>query len=184
VNGREPTKIGNADPCGAPHGIYRCKGEDRWCAIAVFTDEEWDRFCAAAEHPEWRNDSRFSTFATRKSNESELNRLVEAWTGGHTAEGIMVKLQAAKVASGIVQNARDIYEDPQLAHRGFFWKMEHHGIGPFSHLGEPALLSETPATPELPAPCLGEHTEMVCKELLGMQDEEFVNYMISGDFGF
>jgi benzylsuccinate CoA-transferase BbsF subunit len=84
----------------------------------------------------------------------------------------------------VVQNARDIYEDPQIVHRGFFWKMDHHEMDPFTHLDERALLSETPATPELPAPCLGEHTEMVCKELLGMDDEEFVNYMINGAFGF
>jgi benzylsuccinate CoA-transferase BbsF subunit len=184
VNDREPEKRGNADPCAAPHGIYRCQGDDRWCAIAVFTDEEWDRFCSAADRPEWRRDPRFSTLAGRKENEDELNRLVEAWTGGHTAEDVMVKLQAAGVAAGIVQNARDIYEDPQLAHRGFFWKMDHHEMGPFTHLGEPALLSETPATPELPGPCLGEHTEMICKELLGMNDEEFVNYMINGAFGY
>jgi benzylsuccinate CoA-transferase BbsF subunit len=184
VNGRAPEKMGNADPCAAPHGIYRCQGEDRWCAIAVFTDAEWTRFCPAVDHPEWQCDRRFSTLASRKENEAELNRLVETWTSGHAAEEIMTRLQAAGVAAGVVQNARDIYEDPQLAHRGFFWKMEHHEMGPFTHLGEPALLSETPATPELPAPCLGEHTEMICKELLGMDDEEFVNHMINGAFGF
>jgi crotonobetainyl-CoA:carnitine CoA-transferase CaiB-like acyl-CoA transferase len=62
--------------------------------------------------------------------------------------------------------------------------MDHHEMGPFTHLGEAAILSETPATSELPAPCLGEHTEMICKELLGMDDETFVNYMINGAFGF
>ena len=184
ANGREPKKIGNADPGAAPHGIYRCEGEDRWCAMAVFTDDEWARFCVAADHPEWRRDPRFSTLAGRKENEEELNRLVEAWTMAYTAQAVMTKLQAAGVAAGVVQTSQDIYEDPQLAHRRFFWRMDHREMGPFTHMGEPAILSETPATPERPAPCLGEHAELICKEFLGMDDEEFVNYMIDGAFGY
>ncbi len=184
VNGREPEKMGNAAPCAAPHSIYRCQGDDRWCAIAVFTDTQWAAFCKVAGQPGWVLDPRFSTLARRKENEDELNRLVEAWTSGQGAEDVMTKLQAAGVAAGVVQTSKDVYEDKQLAHRGFFWKMDHHEMGPFTHLGEPANLSVTPATPELPAPCLGEHTEMICKELLGLNDDEFVDYMINGAFGF
>ena len=146
--------------------------------------EQWRNFCRVAGHPEWVSDPRFSTLGQRKANEGELNRLVEAWTVGYAAEEVMTQLQVAGVPAGVVQTSKDIYEDPQLAHREFFWKMDHHEMGLFTHLGEPAKLSATPATPELPAPCLGEHTEMICKEFLGMGDEEFVGYMIDGAFGF
>jgi benzylsuccinate CoA-transferase BbsF subunit len=184
VNGTEPKKMGNACQDAAPHGIFRCKGEDRWCAIAVFNDKEWAAFCTVTGHPEWARDPRFSTLRKRKENEEELNKQVGKYTIQSTPEQLMALMQEAGIGAGVVQNAKDIYEDPQLRDRGFFWVMNHKEMGEFTHLGEPAVLSRTPAGPYMPAPCLGEHTEQVCKEFLGMGDEEFVEHMISGTFGF
>jgi benzylsuccinate CoA-transferase BbsF subunit len=184
VNGIQPKKMGNACKEAAPHGIFRCKGEDHWCAIAVFNDKEWAAFCTVTGHPEWTQDPRFSTLRKRKENEEELNKQVGEYTVQHAAEDVMRQMQEAGIAAGVVQNAKDLYEDPQLRQRNFFWVMNHKEMGEFTHLGEPALLSRTPAKPRMPAPCLGEHTEQVCKEFLGMGDEEFVEHMISGAFGF
>jgi benzylsuccinate CoA-transferase BbsF subunit len=184
VNGNEPEKMGNSSKHAAPHGIYRCKGDDRWCAIAAQSDGEWADFCRAINQPEWIDDPRFASLKKRKENEEALNRGVEAWTKQFPAEGVMEILQAAGVAAGVVNTAKDIYEDPQLRYREFFWKMKHNEMGEFTHLGEPAILSGTPAKPVMPAPCLGEHTEYVCKELLGMGDDEFVDYMVAGAFGY
>lgn len=184
VNGKEPKKMGNACEDAAPHGIFRCKGEDRWCSLAVFNDQEWVTFCRVMGHPEWTIDPKFSTLSQRKENEEELNKLVAEYTVQYTPEHLMALLQEAGIAAGVVQNAKDIYEDPQLRHREFFWVMNHKEMGEFTHLGEPAVLSKTPAKPYMPAPCLGEHTEYVCKEFLGVEDEEFVDYMASGAFGF
>jgi benzylsuccinate CoA-transferase BbsF subunit len=184
VNGKEPKKMGNACEDAAPHGIFRCKGEDRWCSLAVFNDQEWVTFCRVMGHPEWTIDPKFSTLSQRKENEEELNKLVAEYTVQYTPEHLMALLQEAGIAAGVVQNAKDIYEDPQLRHREFFWVMNHKEMGEFTHLGEPAVLSKTPAKPYMPAPCLGEHTEHICKEFLGMEDGEFVDYMVSGAFGF
>jgi benzylsuccinate CoA-transferase BbsF subunit len=184
VNGSEPKKVGNASECAAPHGVFRCKGDDRWCAIAVSSEKEWAIFCKALGHSEWTCDPQFSTLSKRKENEAELNKKVGECTIHYTAEQMMVLLQEAGIPAGVVQNAQDLYEDPQLSSREFFWVMDHKEMGEFTHLGEPAILSKTPAKPYMPAPCLGEHTEYVCKEFLGMGDEEFVDYMISGAFGF
>jgi benzylsuccinate CoA-transferase BbsF subunit len=184
VNDREPQRVGNSCACAAPHGIYRCKGEDRWCAIAIFTDNEWAQFCTLLNHPELINDARFVTLDKRKQNEDSLNRIIEDITLNYTPEDIMSMLQKSGVPSGVVQNARDIYEDVQLRERNFFWVMNHAEMGEFTHLGQPAVLSETPARPYMPAPLLGEHTELICKDLLGMGDEEFINHMTSGSFGF
>jgi benzylsuccinate CoA-transferase BbsF subunit len=184
INSTEPKKMGNACEDAAPHGIFKCKGEDRWCAIAVLNDKEWAAFCTVTGHPEWARDPRFSTLRKRKENEEELNRRVREYTVQHAAEQVMETMQEAGIAAGVVQNAKDIYEDPQLRQREFFWVMNHKEMGEFTHLGEPAVLSKTPAKPYMPAPCLGEHTEYICKEFLGMEDEEFVNYMVSGAFGF
>ena len=91
-------------------------------------------------------------------------------------------MQAAKVPCGIVQNGRDVFTDEQLRQRNYFWTLEHTEMGPYDHMGQAFGLSETPARPRMPAPCLGEHTEYVCTELLGMPDEEFVELLSAGVF--
>lgn len=183
INGIEDKRMGNYCSYAAPHAVYRCKGEDRWCAIVVFNDTEWEAFCNVLGNPQWTKDSKFNTLMGRKDNESELNKLVEDWTINYDAEEVMTLMQAGGVESGIVQNAADLYEDPQFKERAFFWKMEHEELGVFSHLGQPSILSATPAKPMRPAPCLGEHTENICCGLLGMSAEDFEHFLLNGAFG-
>ena len=184
VNGIEDSRMGNSCPYAAPHGVYRCEGEDCWCAIAVFNDSDWENFCRVIGDAPWTQDPKFSTLKGRKENEAELDRLVEGWTINYSAEEVMSRMQEAGVAAGVVQNAKDLYDDPQLRERRYFWVMEHKELGKFSHLGQPSILSKTPAKSYRPAPCLGEHTEYVCQELLGMSEGEFDELLISGAFGF
>jgi benzylsuccinate CoA-transferase BbsF subunit len=182
ATGEEPERIGNASPYAAPHGVYPCKGDDRWCTIAVANEEEWQLFCREIGKPELIKDPRFNTLENRKKNEEELNRLVGEWTKDQTAENVMTRLQKVGVAAGVVQNTADTYKDPQLKKRNIYWPMQHAEMGEFTHLGESFMLSKTPAKPYSPSPLLGEHTEMVCTEMLGMSDEEFVSLMQEGLF--
>ena len=183
VNGREGQRLGNSCPYASPHGIYRCKGEDRWCAIAVFTEEEWQAFCRVLGHPAWTKEVRFASFRSRKQNEVELDKLIEAWTVNYTAEEVMLKMQKAGVAAGVVSNARDLSEDPQLKTWGLFWETEHEELGKFTSLGQPFKLSKTPAKLYRPAPLVAQHTEYVCTNFLGMSDEEFTELWQAGAFG-
>jgi benzylsuccinate CoA-transferase BbsF subunit len=183
VNGREEKAKGNSCDYAAPHGAYRCKGEDRWCVISVFSDEEWRSFCKAIGEPQWTKETKFSTLKGRKENEEELNRLVEEWTKEHDPYDVMMILQEAGVSAGVVQNGKDLYNDPHLRERECFWALEHKELGRFSHLGQPSILSETRAKLNRPAPCLGEHTEYICREFLGMSEDEFDKYLIEGAFG-
>jgi len=183
ANGIESGRDGNASPDAAPHGAYRCRGDDRWCAIAVSTEQQWQSLCQLMGSPPWTQKPRFATLKARKENETELNRLMEQWTINFTAEELMSLLQAQGIPAGIVQSPREIFDDPQLRHRDFFWRLNHREIGPFHHMGQVSQLSETPAQPRMPAPCLGEHTEFVCKEILGMSEAEFDELVVSGVFG-
>ncbi len=182
ATGREPKRIGNSSPHAAPHGVYRCKGNDRWCAIAVSTDEEWEAFCRETGRPELVTDPRFRALEDRKNNEDELNRIVEEWTVNRTPEDVMSRLQSAGVPAGVVSDTADVLKDPQLNRRNIFWPMRHAEMGDFTHLGQSFQLSETPARPYSPAPLLGEHTEQICTEMLGMPDEEFVQLVQEGVF--
>ncbi len=182
VNGRSQQRAGNTSPRACPHGCYRCIGEDRWCVIAVFTEDEWQSLCKVIGNPEWTRDERFRTFAGRKANEEELDRLIESRTIGHTPEEVMGPLQAVGVPSGIVQDEEDILDrDPHLEARGYFPVVEHPVMGRERVMGFPFKLSEYfPHT--RPAPCLGEHTSKVCLDFVGMSTEEFVDLLQSGLF--
>jgi benzylsuccinate CoA-transferase BbsF subunit len=180
--GREPERIGNASPSAAPHGVYRCRGDDRWCTIAVNNDEEWQGLCREMDKPEFAADPRFDTFLNRKKHETELDGIVSAWTAALTPEDVMARLQAAGVPAGVVMNTEDLLNDPQLNERNMFWPMSHAEMGMFTHLGQSLRLSKTPSRAWSPSPLLGEHTEYVCTKMLGMSDDEFVNLMRAGVF--
>jgi benzylsuccinate CoA-transferase BbsF subunit len=174
ANGHLQTRNGNRIAYAAPHGVFPCIGEDRWCAIGVFTDEEWEAFSQAIGNPSWIKEPRFATLKSRKDNEEALEELVAKWTKQHSAEEVMQILQAAGVAAGVVQTMQDIVEnDPQLKARNFLLPLKHPVIGVFGHPTPPYKLLKTEAQVRT-SPCLGEHTEYICTQLLSMSDAEFV----------
>ena len=113
--------VGNASSLAAPHNVYPCQ-DDRWCAIAVFTDEEWRGLKQALGNPPWIDDNKFATLPGRLKNRDELDKLLTGWTEQHKAQEVMSLLQENGVAAGIVQDAADLASDPQLKARGFFIK--------------------------------------------------------------
>ncbi|MFC1534722.1 CaiB/BaiF CoA transferase family protein [Thermodesulfobacteriota bacterium] len=182
VNGNQGERMGNASPNAAPHGVYPCL-EGRWCAIAIFTDDQWSAFCDVIGDPSWTKETRFETLLDRKRNEEELNAHVSSWTENLTPEEVMYLLQKRGVPAGIVESPKDAYEDQQTNHRNYYWHLEHPEMGTYPHVGQTAILSKSPAKGERPSPCLGEHTEWVCRELLKMTDEEFIELVNEGVFG-
>jgi len=169
-----------AKESAAPQGVYRCRGEDRWCAIAVFTDDEWRGFKKALGNPTWAEDKRFATLSVRLQNKEALDSLVEDWTKKHTAEEVMSLLQAQGVAAGIVQDARDLAQDPQLKHRGFFVELDHPELGKTISDATPIRLSDTPPRYTRPAPLLGQDNNYVYGQLLGMSQAELAKLKKQG----
>jgi len=197
VNDRILPKSGNRVPYAAPHGCYRCKGEekysnyvsrlgpvaerkdDRWCVIAVFNDDEWQAFCNVIGNPSWTRDPKFSTLLKRKENEDELDNLVQEWTTQRSPEEVMMLMQQAGVAAGVVQDAEDILvSDPQLRTRGYYVYLDHSVVGNSAYDGIAYKLSETPGKLTRAAPRIGEHTEYVCQEILGMTEEQINEYLV------
>ena len=180
VNQREAVRMGNRDPYAAPHGCYRCLGDDRWCVITVQNDGQWNAFCKAIGEPEWTRDPKFSTMLSRKENEDELDRLIGEWTKNYTPEEVMSIMQAMGVPAGVVQNPQDLYEDPQLKHRQHFQVLEHKVIGPMSFHSPAYRLSKTPCNLFKAGPGLGEDNEYVYKNILGYSDDEISDLMANG----
>ncbi len=181
ANGRIGNRQGNRCSYSCPYGVFPCKGEDTWCAIAVFTDDQWNTLKRLIDRP-WTEDARFQTVLDRKQNENDLEELLSAWTVNFEAPQLMELLQNVGVPCGVAQNAQDIVNDPQLKLRESFWTIEHEEMGPITHLGRPFTLSRTPAAPKMSAPCLGQHNEYVCTQILGMSDEEFIELFAAGAF--
>ncbi len=180
VNGREPARKGNKCAYAVPHNVYPCKGNDRWCTIAVFDDGQWARLCVVLGKPQYIADGRFDTLLHRKENEKEVDSIIESWTREMAAEDVMAQMQAAGVPAGVVENSADLYADPQLRHRRLFWPMEHSEMDMFTHLGSSLEMSRTPAEAMRPSPLLGEHNEYVVTKILGKSDEEFVDLLAEG----
>jgi benzylsuccinate CoA-transferase BbsF subunit len=172
ATGQEMERQGNRDPLMAPHGIFPCAGDERWIAIAVASDEEWQALRRVMGDPSWTADPRYDTLAGRKEHEDELEAAMSRWTRQHDARELMERLQAEGIAAGVVSNSRDLFNDPQLGHRSHYPQVEHPEMGQH-HIEAPEFnLSRTPWQIQRPAPLLGQHTRQVCRDILGLPEEE------------
>jgi len=172
INHRVVERDGNRHGFAAPHNTYPCKGDDRWCVISVFNDQEWKDLCQCMGRDELILDPRFKTILARKKHEDEVDREVAKWTSQLTAEEVFKKLQENGVKAGIVQTIADLFADPQLKHRGFWAPVDHPEIGRCHAEGPPFALSKTPFKIDRPAPMIGEHNELVFKKFLAAEKKE------------
>lgn len=180
VNKRNWGLQGDDRDYAAPHGAFRCRGEDTWCAISISSDQEWHEFCGIIQRSELTEDPRFLTLEARRKNRDELERIITAWTLERTSHEVMTLLQNAGIPAGIVQNCEDLFNDPQEKHRNYFKVLDHAEMGRHPYLSTSYILSETPSDVRSSAPLLGEQNEFVLKELLGMSEEEYVDALLSG----
>jgi crotonobetainyl-CoA:carnitine CoA-transferase CaiB-like acyl-CoA transferase len=172
ADGRVVARDGNRSRFASPHGAFPCRGEDRWCTIACHDDRDWQRLVAEMGRPAWAEDVRLSTLAGRKAEEDEVEAGIAAWTRGFERDDLFRRLQAAGLDAGIVETCADLHEDPQLRYRGHFVPLRHEVIGEHTVERLGYELSDTPARIERPGPRIGEHGELVWREILGLSDEE------------
>ena len=169
MNQRQPLPPGNRDEVMAPHGCYRCQGEDNWIAIAINTDEEWQGLCKVMGKPELTDDERFQDGFLRWKNEDELNEIITEWAKDKNHIAVFKQLQEAGVASGPAYDNEALFNDPQLRAREFFAEIEHPEVGKRELLGVFARLSETPGAVRRD-PLFGEHNDWLLNELLADVD--------------
>ena len=179
MTGRAPERDGNHDAIWAPHGIYRCAGEDRWVSIVAASDAEW-RALAAVIDPALPGDARFATATTRKQNEDDLDTAITAWTVERSPAEVRDRLQAAGVAAFPVMNAKDLHDDPHLGSRDYFVELPHPEVGTRRHMGIPFRLHGTPVEVWRAAPCLGEDTDYVLRDVLGYDAERIAALRSAG----
>ena len=164
-------RSGNRDDVAAPNGVYPCAGEDSWCAIAVFDDQQWAAtrlvlgIASAPEH---------DTADGRRGSQPLLDRLIAEATRGRDAARLADELTARGVPASVVQTADDLVNsDVQLRDRRHWVTLDHPVMGPSIYDGIPYRLSATPGHLRSPAPLLGADSRDVCVELLGVPDDTY-----------
>jgi crotonobetainyl-CoA:carnitine CoA-transferase CaiB-like acyl-CoA transferase len=179
VNGRHWQRTGNHAPYkpAAPHGAYKCAGEDRWIAIAVSTDEEWRALAAEMGNPQWTREPGFATLAARIVNQDELDRRVDEWTRGQEPFALQDRLQKAGVAAGVCQTSEDRVErDPQLKHFKWLIPLRNSEAGTWPVKDVPFHFTQATVDQGGPigraSPCYGEDNDYVYGELLKMPAQE------------
>ncbi len=175
VTGRPTARHGNRMPFleWAPHGAYRCAGDDTWIAISVQSDEQWRGLVEEMGSPKWALDPRFADASSRRRNHDELDAKLTAFTAACDRYDLMNRLQARGIPAGVVQKAPDRFDlDPQLKARSYYVDLPHSEIGTWPIEGFPAKLSRSPADVGGPtgraAPKLGEDNEFVYRQLFGV----------------
>jgi crotonobetainyl-CoA:carnitine CoA-transferase CaiB-like acyl-CoA transferase len=189
ANGRTWARYGNRSPYkpAAPHGAYRARGEDRWIAIAAFSDEQWWAVTRVLGTPHWAADPRLATLTLRLANQDYLDRLVNEATATWDAFELMSALQRAGVAAGVCQTAEDRYEhDPQLQHLGWMTEVEQSEIGKWPVKEVPVKFSETPpyigGFLDRHGPSYGEDNDYVFRTILGLDHDEIARLAQQGAF--
>lgn len=204
ANGHEQVRLGNHDMEAAPHNAYRCR-DGRWIAIACTTEKHWEGLKAALGRPEWCDMDRMRRRWQRINELKEIDRHLGFWfedftrlerepalqteegvegppVRKFTTEEVVELMQSFGVPCGIVQSPEAMHADPQLAHRGHYWKLQHPVMGLRAYDGPAFRLSKTPTELRKAAPCLGEDNEYVFKDIAGLNEDEFIELLADGAF--
>ena len=172
MNDRVPEPMGNADSRHCPHNVYRCKGSDRWVAIAVTDEEEWRALCAVIGSRDLSEDAALADPNERRKQQCRIDAAISEWTARREDYEAMRILQNAGVPAAPYLSPERVFADPQLREGGFF---STHTTSDGMQRDLPALgwrFDGGPAPRITAAPVLGQHNEYVYGELLGLSSEE------------
>ena len=167
MNKTQPERDGNRDRWMAPHGCFKCQGDDdKWVTIACATEAEWQSLCKAVGKPELATDKRFANVVARKANEDALEEIITAWTKERDRWEVTETLQKVGVAAFPSMSNKDLATNPHLTARGYLVQKEHREVGKRIHAGIPWQMSGTPCEVRAAAPLRGEHTDYVLCDIL------------------
>lgn len=174
LNGRVAKPCGNEHPTrsAAPHSLFRCRGEDRWISIAVYTEDEWRGLLAAMNHPAWAQIPEFATLDARLEHIDTLHEHLGGWTVNFDDRDLAAHLQHHGVAAAPVLNVADLLHDPHYQARGTYIKVRHP-LG-FSETIYGSYVKMSRSQPQVrPGPSMGCDNDYVFKELLGLSEERY-----------
>jgi crotonobetainyl-CoA:carnitine CoA-transferase CaiB-like acyl-CoA transferase len=175
---------GNRGPVAAPQNLYPCRGDDRWLALAVTGDEAWAALVDVMGRPAWSRDDALGTAPGRRAHHDRIDAAIAAWCADRDVETLVEELAARGIAAAPVVPAARLGDNPQLRARGFFETVVHPVTGALVH---PSLPMRLPADRARwfarPAPTLGQHTEEILRNLLGLDAGAIARLRADGIIG-
>ncbi len=171
AGGDEPARSGNFHRRVAPFGAFEAR--DGWVTVAAATPRMFHKALTAIGRHDLMDDPAFVERVRRYQHRDEVNALFADWIAVHTCAEVEALCDAAALGFGRVQSIADLAKDPQLEHRGMHAEVEHpDGAGPVPTRGVPIRFMRTPGAIRHAAPDLGQHTERVLGDLLGLSPEQ------------
>ncbi|WP_236675066.1 CaiB/BaiF CoA-transferase family protein [Piscinibacter sp. HJYY11] len=171
AHGAVSARENNRHPVHAPHGVYRCAGDDAWLLVSATGDAAWQSLCRVIGRADLGADATLATAAGRRAAHDRLDDAIAAWARSRNAHDAMHTLQHAGVAAGAVASMAEVLRDPHLRERGFFQPVERAHVGtylattPYFRPGPDALPLRRVS------PTLGEHTREVLSRVLGVNPD-------------
>ena len=170
-NDRIAVPAGHDSPTACPHAVLQVAGTERYVAIATETVDQWHALLEATGLERW-TDARFDSLEERIAHKQEIEADLGAWCADQEQWALAELLTDAGVPAAPVERPSDLYNDPQLTHRGFFVTLNHTAMGPTPYDGPVTSFSATPAVLHKAAPLLGEDTHLVLVDLVGVDEQE------------
>ncbi len=166
TTGTNPARLGNAHPNIVPYQDFPTA--DGYMILAIGNDGQFARFCEEAGQPQLAADARFATNRARVGNRADLIPLLKRLTIERSTAEWIAALEAVSVPCGPINSLADVFADPQVVARGLKLEMPHPLAGSVPLVANPIRLSSTPVEYRNPPPLLGEHTDAVLGETLGL----------------
>lgn len=169
VTGVPPARFGNAHPAVVPYEAF--EAEDGYFVLAVGNDLQFATLCREViGRPEWAEDEKFQTNATRVINRGELADMLNKIFSAKPAADWLRLLTACGVPNGKIRRIDEVLNSPEVIARDMVWSVEHPVIGSLKLVGSPLKLSETPVRRPSAPPMLGEHTDEVLRDVFGVSE--------------
>ena len=168
ASGRVPGRMGNAHQAIVPYQVFRAA--DAFLIVAVGNDGQFARFCEVAGLDALPADPRFAGNPGRVAHREELVAIIAERLATRPAAEWLARLEAAQVPCGPINDLAQVFDDPQVIHRGMVATLPHPVAGEVRVVANPIRFSATPARSERAPPLLGQHTREVLGGLLGLAD--------------
>ena len=170
ATGENPPRLGNQHPNIVPYQVFPTA--DGHIVLSVGNDPTFKRFCDAFGISHLLDDERFATNPARVQNRKLVTETLNETMRTRTTADWVEKLEALKIGCGPINTLKQVFADPHVVARGMVIEMDHAAGVPVKVIANPVRLSETPADYRVPPPVLGQHTDEILGDLLGISARE------------
>jgi crotonobetainyl-CoA:carnitine CoA-transferase CaiB-like acyl-CoA transferase len=180
-NGIELHRAGNRGPEASPQGVYRCRGEDNWAAVALLDDAAWPALAALIGRPELGRDPALMTQSGRRFQADQIDKLLSDWAAQRTVSEAVRTLREQGVAASAVVAPPALLDDEHLLARGFWETVDHPVVGSYRCTGMPFTFAGRPRRwARTPPPVYGQHTVEVLTDVLGLTEDDLADLRAAG----